>query len=172
MSSSEQEFRYRISRFTLVGWLLFLGAGAARFGYLAATNTDGLKLNQIPLTPFDATVFYSIVTAVALIGIFIAFWLLLCPERIVIGTDALRFPRAWWSRQELSIPYQSIRGVRLGRSAITGADMIHIFHTGGTARVSSAMFISDAHYRDFRKSLRDKLSDLQLPGVEQLAQVL
>ena len=151
-----REFRYNLSRRTIIGWSLFFTACVLLFGYQAVTDNDGVifVLLYIPFTPFVATV-----TWIVCFGVFAT--VALRRRRIAFGDKQLTMPKSWWSWAEKSIPYQDLRAVRLSPtdSPIAGERLVYVLHKSGVECLSAAMFSSEGTFDDCVQMLKKKLNE-------------
>jgi hypothetical protein len=148
-AASDREFAYRPGWKALFLCAVFFGICAAVLGAVAATNERGLVINRIfEFGSDDATIVYWVL-CVCSIGFLVAIALLavhrvLVPQRIVIGSTAIRVPKSRWSSKEKEIAYQDIATLSLTETS--GYQFLHITHSGGKVTIMAALLPSKSAF--------------------------
>jgi hypothetical protein len=113
---AELVYPYRSKPMTMIGGILFFGAGGLLMLYAAATNTDGLLLEGfIRLEPGAANVFYYGVAAVMLtfvvLGIHQLYMSLTKETSLRLGPSAFTMP-VGFRKLERRIAYADIKSIQ------------------------------------------------------------
>ncbi len=154
---------YRVAyrmRFRGVFIFLLFTAGAVFMGYTAAANRMGLIIDGIfRLSTVGATTFYWILAA--LLGL-LAVWSLfgvvrgaLFPAYFELTQVELLLPKAGFSRERVTIPYQAITGLQ--EQAYRGRKIGLLVQAFGRRFVISAVMLPSGDYEKVKLFLASRM---------------
>ncbi len=154
-------FRYQVPVWRNVLGAVFCVTGAVGMGFLASTNTRGLRLfHLVTLSPESASVLYWGLSAIFAIGsaMLIALTARSLKGHVNVALEETHVvaPRNSLKDELLSIPYSTIKQVQF--HTIQKTQIITINSTVGQARVLSIGFSSLSDFSQFKESLASRLN--------------
>jgi hypothetical protein len=137
-----REYGYRPKESIIFFGTLFSVSATIFFGFMARSNDRGLIINGIiKLSPWGATVFYSVLAACSLVfvlmSIAIFIHLLLYSQKIVLTAEELIVPKSRWSSKEITISYSTITEIRI--TEVKYQRFMKIAHRAGVSTITASM---------------------------------
>jgi hypothetical protein len=161
MPAECRQYVYRASSLAIAGFLYAAGM-AIYFGLAALLVSEGNLMTSVGLTFRGAGVLLGI--AGLLLGR--AAWRMIVNrrrrrQRITLGQTALILPRSFWSTSEVSIPYESITGVRCTFNRL--GTYVVIRSAAGRFRIGSGALAAKQHMDELLDVLSERLQPYDVP---------
>lgn len=159
-----REYEYRPKESIILFGALFFGCAAIFFGFMARSNDRGLIINGIiKLSPWGATVFYSVLAACSLVfvlmSIAILIHLLLYSQKIVLTAEELIVPKSRWSSKEITISYSTITEIRV--TEVKYQRFLKIAHWAGVSTITASMLPTKKDFDTIHQLLLDRIKSVQ-----------